>query len=70
MALRNPISKFITTRRASQHVSRVRGHNTYQRELPQATTATREKTKQTHFGFQTVDEEEKWKKGLMLFITL
>lgn len=64
MALRNPILKLLTTRRASHCVSRVRGHNTQEQEVPPS--VTREKSKQTHFGFQTVNEEEKWKKGLKL----
>lgn len=65
MSLRNPILKLLTTRRAPQCVSKVRAHNNQEREVPPA-AGTRDKTKQTHFGFQTVDEEEKWKKGLML----
>lgn len=63
MTLRNPILKLLTTRTASQCVSRARTLTTQEREVPPAATS-REKAKQTHFGFQTVDEEEKWRKGI------
>lgn len=65
MALRYPISKLLTTRTASQCVCRVRRHNTQERDVPPAAGAKHEKNKQTHFGYQTVDEEEKWKKGVI-----
>lgn len=62
MALRKSILKLIRTGRSSHCVFTVRAYNTQERVSP-SEADTREKTKQTHFGFQTVDEEEKWKKG-------
>ncbi|XP_026333796.1 2-methoxy-6-polyprenyl-1,4-benzoquinol methylase, mitochondrial isoform X2 [Hyposmocoma kahamanoa] len=69
MALRKPILKLITTRRPLQCISRVRAYNTQERESP-SVAATRERPKQTHFGFQTVHEEEKWKKVHDVFETV
>lgn len=58
MALRRPILRILKSQRTLQCVSRVQGLSTQERD------ASRDKSKQTHFGFQTVGEEEKWKKGL------
>lgn len=58
MALRRSISKIITPVRPSLGVGRVRSSSTQAASKDQS-----ENPKQTHFGFQTVDEHEKWKKG-------
>lgn len=61
MALRKGICKFSDCRRFLQQIIRA------QRLATQSATKSTESEKpqdgQTHFGFQTIDENEKWKKG-------
>lgn len=59
MALRNTVLKLSKIGRTSNRASRVRVLSTQTAEKQNEG----EKSKQTHFGFETVDEQEKWKKG-------
>lgn len=57
MALRRAIIKTIDTKRPIQRLAR--------RVLSTEAAPKEKQERQTHFGFQTVDEEEKWKKGMI-----
>ncbi|CAG9126237.1 unnamed protein product [Plutella xylostella] len=63
MALRRPICRLLSSGRSTR-ARQVRAVH--------ADTASHDdnKTKQTHFGFQTVDEQEKWKKVHEVFETV
>lgn len=58
MALRKTIIKMIVTRKPIHRFSK---------RVVSTEAASKEKQeRQTHFGFQSVDEEEKWKKGVII----
>ncbi|KAG6458570.1 hypothetical protein O3G_MSEX010939 [Manduca sexta] len=65
MALRKAIYKLVDKRIPLQQISRVR---TLATKIVEKDIATKEG--QTHFGFETVDENEKWKKVHQVFETV
>lgn len=59
MALRRALIKLTSSRTTPVISCRIRTLNTQTSQKENENQSS----KQTHFGFQTVDEEEKWKKG-------
>lgn len=60
MALRRSLFRLISTSKTRNGICKVKYYSS------QTDTQTEREKKKTHFGFETVDEDEKTKKGIIL----